>query len=556
MARIATVKYDATHGLYHRTLGMDANGRKPKFWLGADRPVAERRVERLELLWSQVEQDWSTLPDEYPDWLESRLITKPERPLWDELTLAAARRIAKGETTFPLARKPSWSPYQYTMRLANSQRRFSAIQFVPDEREEEYHRIGTELVHADARSEIDAAHDTLAAVAGHAGQSLHQVFDAYIVYLSKLPDRSGWYKTQTKQTQRLKAHHADIPLAQFGLNKVQELIDFWRHRPTLRGKAIAVTTARNHIIQLDMILKWLERNEEFKWQRPRLMDDLKRTVKDDEYRPPQVETFSVADLTALYTYASPLVRLEMLLALNCGFKYAEIASLALGEIHLQTPYPGIVRVDRPEGLGDWLIRFRRKTKVYGEWKLWSETVAGIEWAKAHRSRPAHSPADTLLVTRSGLALDQRTSGGNKSDKIMKSWTHLYKAVPEGKAKYLSFKHLEKTATDWIRNHFGGEVGSLFACHGKPVKTDAQLEAYSNKPFLKLFTALDQLREYLRPMFAAVAGPWATRPRTSPDKLERIRVLRSEGKTLVEIAAEVGLHWVTVGKLCRKNAASG
>ncbi len=203
-----------------------------------------------------------------------------------------------------------------------------------------------------------------------------------------------------------------------------------------------------------------------------------------------------------------------------------------------------------------MIRFRRKTKVYGEWKLWPETVAGIEWAKAHRSRPARSPSDTLLVTRSGLALDQRTSGGNKSDKIMKSWTHLYKAVPEGTAKYLSFKYLEKTATDWIRNEFGGEVGSLFACHGKPVKTDAQLEAYSNKPFLKLFTALDQLREYLRPMFAAVADPWATRPRTSPDKLERIRALREEGKTLVEIAAEVGLHWVTVGKLCRKNAASG
>lgn len=218
---------------------------------------------------------------------------------------------------------------------------------------------------------------------------------------------------------------------------MQELIDFWRHRPTLRGKAIAVATARNHIIQLDMILKWLERNEEFKWQRPRLMDELKRTVKDDDYRPPQVETFSVADLTALYTYASPLVRLEMLLALNCGFKYAEIASPALGEIHLQTPYPGIVRVDRPKGLGDWLIRFRRKTKVYGEWKLWPETVAGIEWAKTHRSRPAHSPSDTLLVTRSGLALDQRTSGGNKSDKIMKSWTHLYKVVPEEKAKYLS-----------------------------------------------------------------------------------------------------------------------
>ncbi len=41
MARIATVKYDETHGLYHRTLGMDPKGRKPKFWLGPDKSVAE-----------------------------------------------------------------------------------------------------------------------------------------------------------------------------------------------------------------------------------------------------------------------------------------------------------------------------------------------------------------------------------------------------------------------------------------------------------------------------------------------------------------------------------
>jgi hypothetical protein len=140
MARIATVKFDATHDLYYRTLGLDASGRKPKFWLGSGESVAGRQVEYLELLWFQVEQDWFGLPDEYPDRLGSRLITKPERFLWDELTLAA--------------------------------------------------------------------------IAGHAGQSLHQVFDACVAHLLKLPDRSGWYGTQTKQTQRLKANHADIPLAQ------------------------------------------------------------------------------------------------------------------------------------------------------------------------------------------------------------------------------------------------------------------------------------------------------------------------------------------------------
>ncbi len=552
MARKDQVSYDATHGLYHRSLGMDRNGRKPKFWLGADRGEAERRAECLELLWRQVESDWKNLLNEYPNWLETKIVRKPDRPLWDELTLAVAKTVAKGGLAFPVPRNPRWSPYKYTARITGLQRRFTVVHFVPADEDLEHYEIGAEDLRIEAQKSIREGQDKLALLAGQAGgQTWHQALDAYTGHLEKLPDLSGWYWTQIKQVRRLKENHADLSLAQLGLNKIEEMIDFWRHRPTIKCKVIATSTARNQIIQLNMVLKWLHRNEQFAWRKPDGIEDLKQAVKDRDEDRRHLETFTVEELTVLWKCASPLVRLEMLLALNCGFKYAEIASLALGEIRLNVPYPGIVRVGRPAGLGSWITRYRRKTKVYGEWKLWPHTVAGVEWALASRKAPITNPTDYLLVTRSGRPLDAPTKGKNKSDKIYSSWQHLYRTVraEQGEVRYLPFKYLEKTAADWIRAKYGGEAANLFTSHGKPVKSDHLLEVYSSKPFARLFEALDALAGYLLPMFESVPEPW--KKQSVPlEKLEQIRSLRKQGETYQRIAEAVGLHWVTVGKYCR------
>lgn len=501
------LKHDKTHNLWFRTVGLDRKGRKPKFWLGDKEAEAQRRVERLELLWSQVKQDWKTLADPHSDWLETTWLPKTDKPTWDDLTLKAAKAIAKGEISIPVPRKPSWSPLAYTKRLMDLQRRFNAVNWTPEEKEAEFHKIGADLVKMDANSDIDQAQQQLALVAGQiAGQTLHQAFDAYIEYLKKLPDPTGWYLTQIKQTTRLKENHPDLTLAQVGQAKIEEMIDYWRHRPTIKEKRIAATTARNEIIQLDMILKWIDRRDEFPWELPRRFADIKRKVKEDENIIPQVEVFSVADLTTLWLNASPLVRLQMLLALNCGFKYAEIGSLLFDHIHLNTAYPGVVQVNRPEGMGDWITRFRPKTKVYGEWKLWPITAAGIAWAMQNRQHPAKGGDDTLLISRAGLRLNAQTSTGKKSNKMYSSWKYLYKVVPQG-TKYLPFKHLEKTATDWLRSNFGGEVANLFVCHGKPVPQDKLVEVYSNKPFSRLFSGLDALFVHLKPMFEIVADPF-------------------------------------------------
>jgi hypothetical protein len=69
--------------------------------------------------------------------------------------------------------------------------------------------------------------------------------------------------------------------------------------------------------------------------------------------------------------------LLLLLALNCGFGRAELASLELGEVLLHCPHPRPREVGLdPAGTGSWVLRVRHKSGVYGEWKLWPDTRSG------------------------------------------------------------------------------------------------------------------------------------------------------------------------------------
>ena len=88
----------------------------------------------------------------------------------------------------------------------------------------------------------------------------------------------------------------------------------------------------------------------------------------------------------------------------------------------------------------------------------------------------------------------------------------------------SFSSLRDTASNRIRHIAGGEVAAVFLCHGKPVKEDNLLDLYTNRPFGKLFEALRQLQEDLKPVFdAAPVDPWQQpmRQHTSLGTRERI-----------------------------------
>src|SRR5947207_744491 len=63
--------------------------------------------------------------------------------------------------------------------------------------------------------------------------------------------------------------------------------------------------------------------------------------------------------------------------------------------------------------------------VYGEWKLWPETVAAVEWWLRQRDRITVAPGvTTLLVTKKGKRYDAATKGNHTNMQIPNSWFHL------------------------------------------------------------------------------------------------------------------------------------
>jgi hypothetical protein len=99
------------------------------------------------------------------------------------------------------------------------------------------------------------------------------------------------------------------------------------------------------IKQLRHFLRWLNKVPEFAWKRPAELElgqvriPTTAAEKAATMRSSQVQTYSVDELKILWEHASPLQRLQMLLALNCGFGRAEISSLEAVDVHLHSRHP-------------------------------------------------------------------------------------------------------------------------------------------------------------------------------------------------------------------------
>ena len=103
---------------------------------------------------------------------------------------------------------------------------------------------------------------------------------------------------------------------------------------------------------------------------------------------------------------------------------------------------------------------------------------------------------------------------------------------------------------------GARSWRVFLQHGSPFEKDRLLEEYSNRPFGRLFEALDRLGDRLKPMFDCVQDPFpAERPRATEVKdnkaesrrlkIQEIKRLLAKGTREAEIAAIVGVHRTTV-----------
>lgn len=407
-------------------------------------------------------------------------------------------------------------------------------------------------------------------------QTLHEALDDYIAYIkSSFVDVetrliTGWGNTQVKEALRLKQNHPNFQLSRLDLTTIEGMINFWRNRPVSKksGEPIKVKTAKGHIKRLKNFMWWLHRQDKYRWKIPPEVERLSVKVRETDRetqqraRPQQVETYSVSELTTLYKYALPFERLYILLCMNCGFSIAEFGTMRLNQIFLRQRHGFDELLGYSSNPGQsWIKRVRIKTKVYGVFLLWPETVLAIEWAIDRRHKQPKFGQDALLcLTERGLPFVGQTSGGNNSTRLTKHW---YRGLLDRVAKdypdfrRLSPKCLRKTSGNMIRDIAGGEVMAVFHCRGQAVKTDHLADLYSNRPFGKVFRAIEELRVRMQPMFDAVHGDAFPRtakkggPNISLAKVEKILELHAAGNRVSEIVKEVGVSDATVYRYIHK-----
>jgi integrase len=547
----------SSNGIFVRNLGwkVSTEGKylQHKFYLGRDDSAAKLASLRLERLWEQVTRRWQERGSEslYPT----------DRAVWDEvtLTIAEAVRLGKSEVRVPLQNPESAmipeSPF-IGHWLDQLQKDITVIKIslqdptAQEHSEEQFRREGSRLVELGRRLlRKNATEDTLFAAMDAFGVWAIKKY----VDLDKQPTQYG--ASHLRKIAFLKGHLPDFPLSDLDASRIESLIETIRARPAgKRGKPISVAWTQNCLKLLRSFLRWLNRSPEFSWKRPFDLEltpvrvPLTSGEKTGVMRSAQVQTYTAEELKLLWKYATPFQRLLILLALNCGFGRGEIASLELADVQLRSSHPHAREVGHKGSAADsWIFRMRQKTGVYGEFKLWPETVSAIDWWLGERKTiELASGVSTLLVNRNGRRYDALTKSRHPNYQIANRWRELTQRVRADHPLFrsLSFNKLRKTAGNFVRSESHGEVAAVFLCHGTPVKSDELLDLYTNRPFGKVFEAIDHVGARLRPLWSEVASPFRRRRETittmSVTTIRRVKSMKEQGFKTTGIAAALDL----------------
>jgi hypothetical protein len=524
-----------SRGVYPRNLGKQANGRPYKFYVGKDADEAERRIARLEGLWEVVSSC---------------------RGVWDADTLLIGKTIAKGESKCVLPRRvsddmdaiigvvklasfvPSDSDLDeiYAERFDGFAERFGQfVTLIPGDHAA--YVAGHQSMGDRTRRTIVGVQEMLtlpkeANVLEMETTTLHEAFDKYVAeYIRKKPklrdlttgNLTDWGNTQVRMVERQKEVHANRPLHEIKLPEVKSMCDHWRSRPMVKvnGKRephpMAPSTVKHHIWQVKNFFQWVD-DSDYRWTAPNKLDRIPLTCeltpeeKSKRVTPTQVDTWTIDELVTLYQHATELERVYLLLGLNCGFAPAEFGSLRLSEVFLHQRHGWDKAIKyRSNPNQSWIKRIRIKNEVYGEWLLWPQTVQAMEWAIARRHKMADFRPDTfVMLTKTGLSYIGQTKGGNHSTKVYAMWRQrLIKRILKLNPKFrkLPPKSLRKTSGNEIRDIADGEIQGVHLSRGQVVKTDDLAEIYSNRPFRKVFEALEEFQQRLQPLWDAVPDPF-------------------------------------------------
>ncbi len=405
----------------------------------------------------------------------------------------------------------------------------------------------------------------------------------------RLSDCGQSYLKQIKQVRIHNAEQLAWPVSRLTFQGCDAMLEVWRKRPTKKHESglMTIKTCQSHAKLLKRFFRWLSKSDDFDWTKPHDFDELSLGIgrTNLEKSAPitvgarKIKTYTVEELAVLNQYAIPIERFLLVCGLNMGFKRMECATLRVGEIHIRTLHEYAKYINFEFSSDDSFVRrLRTKTEVYGEWILWPLTVKAMEWVLNRRRLQTQItkgdgmgtvipflPTSLVLLNDNGHSFTKPTENGNPNHQITAAWTRLLNRIRQDKGMenfpWLPHESLRDTASDWIREEFGGEIADVFLAHGSPLGVNSLVECYTNKPFGKLFKALRWLEAKLKPMFDV------TPPNPFPEERKKrigglsvrqmtmIRELSRKKVSVQEIAAKAGCSVMSVYRHRENDAES-
>jgi hypothetical protein len=407
--------------------------------------------------------------------------------------------------------------------------------------DEEIDQVGDRIADAMER-QAKAFQQRAAMVRGgsSSGETIHQALDVFLVH--KITHKPAEYARNIGvRLLLLKRNIADAPLSSLTADKLDQVLAMFAARPLgAKGDPLRRNTIRHTLSLFREFVHWLDRSE-FSWEQPRGYFFPRTRIKPlvaERVKPRRY--FKIAELRTIWEYASPWERALICLSLNCGFSKRELATLQQGEI--------VTRKD-----GKYIARYRHKTDVYGEWLLWEETIQALDYLQQHKK----DGSPFVLTKIRGGSLDGTTASGNESPVIRAHWDRLMKRIKKDDPSFyrLPYSFLRKTGATLIRRlakKRATELASMYLSHGERRDSDdPNLSYYAGRHWRLLHRELLRMRSKLQSVFNAVKNPWSgQRVLISPRKREEVLLLKSQGLTRRAIAAKVGLHRHTVGKILK------
>lgn len=515
------------------------------FDLGHDKAQAEKRLNAILRLWKHNLERICMSPSR-----GKKFVPPNFKPYWLPELLAIARSISGGET--PLVSPGNEVGQSHLEQL-------QMIEAITGVKVESSNPLRVELNLYELQQEA-ARRQLQLQLHKRTGQRLFAALSAYSDWIKEHFSPGGVITDHGKNDQdRLKSIKwhiansfkgaaADCDLADLDLPTIDRLVGCIRQRPLTQttSRPMAFKTTEELLKILKRFFNWLDRQPAWHFRLPDKFAHVSfkpiELDEDAEKELAEIPTWTVEELATIYQYASPLVRLLMLLGLNCAYGADQSGRLRAHHLHL----------DRKR-----IRAIRRKKRVLSIHRTWAATVAGLRWLLERRLNQDDLP---LFLTRHGTPMYRKSKGGNRSQDIPNKWKETLRRVRKDHPDFreLPFNSLRDTSIDMIRQIAGGEIASLHAAH-KHQTADRNLRSYSNPMRKKHAKAVRRLERKMQAVFESVADPFpASQPtlqklggdNITPGQKNRILRLFKQGFKKQKIAEEVGVSRVTVWRHLR------